>query len=305
MKTFFIILFRNVKMFFKEKGLFFTSLITPLILLVLYATFLSSIYKDAYMQIFAAGNLTISDEIMSGLVSGQLFSSLLAVCCVTVSFSSNMLMVQDKVTGARKDLLMGPIKKSTLAFSYFTATAFSTLIICFIATIACLIYIACSGWFLSVSDILFIVLDIFLLVLFGTALSSVVNFFLSSQGHISAVGSIVSSCYGFICGAYMPLSSFSQGLRDVVMFLPGTYGTSLLRNHALGGALKAITEELSYLPSSIVDTIIKGLKDTVDCNIYFFETKVEIWQMYLVLGVSIILLLGAYVLINVLSKKKN
>lgn len=103
----------------------------------------------------------------------------------------------------------------------------------------------------------------------------------------------------------MPLSSFSQGLRDVVMFLPGTYGTSLLRNHALGGALKAITEELSYLPSSIVDTIIKGLKDTVDCNIYFFETKVEIWQMYLVLGVSIILLLGAYVLINVLSKKKN
>ena len=31
---------RNCKLFFKDKGVFFTSLITPLILLVLYATFL-------------------------------------------------------------------------------------------------------------------------------------------------------------------------------------------------------------------------------------------------------------------------
>lgn len=31
---------RNVKMFFKDKGMFFTSLITPAILLVLYVAFL-------------------------------------------------------------------------------------------------------------------------------------------------------------------------------------------------------------------------------------------------------------------------
>ena len=30
---------RNCKLFFKDKGMFFTSLITPVILLVLYATF--------------------------------------------------------------------------------------------------------------------------------------------------------------------------------------------------------------------------------------------------------------------------
>ena len=31
---------RNTKLYFKDKGMFFSSLITPLILLVLYATFL-------------------------------------------------------------------------------------------------------------------------------------------------------------------------------------------------------------------------------------------------------------------------
>ena len=35
---------RNTKLYFKDKGMFFTSLITPVILLVLYATFLANVY---------------------------------------------------------------------------------------------------------------------------------------------------------------------------------------------------------------------------------------------------------------------
>ena len=33
---------RNVKLFFKDKGMFISSLITPIVLLVLYATFLAN-----------------------------------------------------------------------------------------------------------------------------------------------------------------------------------------------------------------------------------------------------------------------
>lgn len=36
---------RNRKLFFKDKGMLFSSMITPLILIVLYATFLAKIYK--------------------------------------------------------------------------------------------------------------------------------------------------------------------------------------------------------------------------------------------------------------------
>ena len=35
---------RDSRLFFKDKGMFFSSLITPLILLVLYATFLQNVY---------------------------------------------------------------------------------------------------------------------------------------------------------------------------------------------------------------------------------------------------------------------
>ena len=41
------LVWRNTKLFFKDKGMFFTSLITPLILLVLFVTFLGNVYRDS------------------------------------------------------------------------------------------------------------------------------------------------------------------------------------------------------------------------------------------------------------------
>lgn len=282
---------RNVKLFFKDKGMFFTSLITPVILLVLYATFLGNVYRDSFTSNLPEG-VEISEKLIEGCVGGQLISSILAVSCVTVAFCSNMLMVQDKANGCIKDLTITPVKSSALAMSYYLATLSSTLIICLVSAGICLLYLYTVGWFLSFADILLLLLDILLLVFFGTALSSVINFFLSTQGQISAVGSIVSSCYGFICGAYMPISQFSEGLQKAISFLPGTYGTSLLRNHAMRGVFAEMEEE--GIPSNVVES----MKDVIDCNLYFFDNKVELGAMYVILCVTVAFLIGIYIVLN-------
>lgn len=289
---------RNVKLFFKDKGMFFTALITPVILLVLYATFLGNVYKESFLSALPEG-VKMAEEMINGFVGGQLVSSILAVSCVTVAFCSNMLMVQDKVSGAIKDLTIAPVRKHTLALSYYMATLIATLIICVVAMAICLVYVAFIGWYVSISDILFLLLDIFLLVMFGTALSSIINFFMSSQGQISAVGSIISSGYGFICGAYMPISQFSDGLQNVISFLPGTYGTSLVRNHSLRGVFSEM--QAQGFPGETVE----AFKDTVDCNLYFFGEKVPVGIMYLVLATTVVVLVGVYVLMNVLKGKNK
>lgn len=291
-----ILLKRNIKLFFKDKGMFFTSLITPLILLVLYATFLGNVYEDSFLMTMPKG-ISLPEKLVNGYVGGQLASSILAVSCVTVAFCSNMLMVQDKANGCIKDLTVSPVKKSTLALSYYFATLCSTFIICFIATAVCLCYIAVIGWYLSLTDVLGIILDVFLLVMFGTAISSVINFFLSTQGQISAVGSIVSSVYGFICGAYMPISQFSDGLQKIVKLLPGTYGTSLLRNHTMGGVFLQMEKE--NVPKDVIDVI----KTTVDCNIEVFDKTVETGKMYAILSVTVVLLIAIYIMLNKYGKK--
>lgn len=298
MMELFALIKRNCKLFFKDKGMFFTSLITPLILLVLYVTFLGKVYNDAFTSAMPEG-FVVDSKIIGGVVGGQLISSILAVCCVTVAFCSNLLMVQDKVSGAINDLTISPVKRGTLAMSYFFATALATLIICVAALAVCCIYLVTAGWYLSVGDLFLLLLDIIILVLFGTALSSLINAPLSTSGQGSAVGTIVSAGYGFICGAYMPISNFGGGLQKVLSFLPGTYGTSLIRNHALNGVFSEM-KEIGF-PSEVIE----GIRDSIDCNLYFFGEKVAISTMYIIVTVSVIALIGLYVLFNVLKAKKK
>lgn len=295
MSILFMLTKRNVKLFFKDKGMFLTSLITPVILLVLYATFLGNVYRDSFTS-FLPGTLKLSDSIVEGLVGGQLISSILAVSCVTVAFCSNFLMVQDKVNGTIKDLRIAPVKAAALSMSYYIATLISTMLICFAATGVSLAYMAVVGWYMSFIDVFLLFLDILLLVLFGTALSSIINFFLSTQGQISAVGTIISAGYGFICGAYMPISSFGNGLQKVVSFLPGTYGTSLIRNHAMQGVLTEV--ENQGVPTGVIEEI----KDSLDCNLYFFGNQVNPSMMYVILGGTVVILIGVYILLNTFKK---
>lgn len=289
---------RNCRLFFRDKGMFFSSLITPIILLVLYVTFLGNVYRDSFTGALPEG-FVIEDALLNATVGGQLISSLLAVCCVTVAFCSNLLMVQDRVSGARRDLAVSPVRPSTIAVAYFCASALATLLISLTALAVCLGYLAMAGWLLRAGDVLFMLLDAALLTLFGVALSSCVNFPLRTQGQGSAVGTIVSAGYGFLCGAYMPISNFSSGLQKVLSFLPGTYGTSLLRNHALAGAYREMARV--GFPADVIEAI----RDSIDCNLYFFGRSVSIGGMYAVLVGATLLLVGLYVLLNAVRRERT
>ena len=289
---------RNCRLFFRDKGMFFSSLITPIILLVLYVTFLGNVYRDSFTGALPEG-FVIEDALLNATVGGQLISSLLAVCCVTVAFCSNLLMVQDRVSGARRDLAVSPVRPSTIAVAYFCASALATLLISRTALAVCLLYLALTGWLLRAGDVLFMLLDAALLTLFGVALSSCVNFPLRTQGQGSAVGTIVSAGYGFLCGAYMPISNFSSGLQKVLSFLPGTYGTSLLRNHALAGAYREMARV--GFPAEVIEAI----RDSIDCNLYFFGRSVSIGGMYAVLVGATLLLVGLYVLLNAVRRERT
>ena len=289
---------RNIKLFFKDKGMFFSSLITPIILLVLYVTFLANVYRDSFVSAMPNG-FQIDDALIDATVGGQLISSLLAVCCVTVAFCSNLLMIQDKVSGARRDIAVTPVRRSAVGLSYFLASAVSTLIISFCALGVSLLYLLKAGWYLSGGDVAALAADVLLLTLFGVALSSCINFPLSTNGQSSAVGTIVSAGYGFICGAYMPISNFGKGLRNVLSFFPGTYGTSLLRNHAMRGVLAEMRSQ------GFPDAVVESIRDSVDCNLAFFGKDVTIGAMYAVLTGSILLFIGVYIAMNVVKSRRR
>ena len=289
---------RNVKLFFKDRGMFFASMITPAILLLLYSTFLWKSYKDGFTSTVLQG-VGLSDSVIDGFIGGQLASSVLAVSCVTVAFCSNMVMVQDKALGNVRDLNVAPVRPALLALGYYISALISTLIVCFAATGLCLAYVHHVGWYMSGGDIAYLLLDVVLLSMFGTALSSGVNFFLSSQGQISAVGTIVSAGYGFICGAYMPISQFSKNLQRVVSYFPGYYGTSIMRVHAMRGACEQMASD------GAPDKALDWIKDFVDWNVYFDDKLVSMRSKYMILGLTVAALVAVYIVMNVIRNRKS
>lgn len=297
MNVLFSLVKRNTKMFFKDRAMFLSSMITPIILILLFITFLGNVYRDSLTNSLPEG-MTISKSIIEGFVGGWLFSSLLSVSCVTISFCSNLLMIQDKYENILPDITISTAKKSTISLAYFISTVLVTLIVSYTAVAFGLVYLACVGWYLSFVDVIFIILDVFFLVIFGTALASIINYFLSTQGQASTVGTLISTGYGFICGAYMPMSQFGKVLQNVLAFSPGSYGSSLLHTHYVRGVLAEL--EKNNLPVEFIN----GLSKNFDVTLYFFGNKVENWVSYLVLGGAGILLIGVFVLINVFSKKK-
>lgn len=292
MKTLQALTMRNIRMYFKDKGMFFTSLITPLILLVLYSTFLKNIFDQTFADAFASAGMQVSEKLIHGCSGGQMVSSLLSVSCVTVVFCCNLLMVQDRANGTDRDLKISPVSSGTIALSYFLAAFISSWLICLCAEMFCMIYLYFTGWYMSAMDIVLVTADVTLLVLFGTSLSSLCSAPLKTQGQASALGTIISAGYGFICGAYMPISQFSKGIRDVVTLLPGTYGTSLIRNRIMHGVF--LEMENMHVP----EAMINGLKDSIDVNLYFNSMAVSTSTMVAIVAAAIVILLAGYMVVR-------
>lgn len=287
---------RNNKLYFKDKLSFFLSLLTPLILIVLFLTFLGNVYKTSLLSIVPE-NIKLSDSIINAFTSSWLFSSILATSCITVAFCSNM-MVPDKINKSNIDFNVTPIRKTTLQISYFISNFIVTFIICLIVFIISLIYFAIAGWFLSFVDVIMIILNIFLSVLLGSIASSITMTFISSQGALSSICTLFSAMYGFLCGAYMPISQFSTGIQNFVGFIPGTYVTILLRNYYMRGIINELGKTL---PPEAID----GIKQGFDNNYSFFGKNVSIFAMYIVVIATILVLVASYVLVIYLKNKNH
>ncbi len=290
---------RNTKCYFKDKVTFFMSLITPLILLVLFVTFLRNVYIESFQLALTENNLNINNRIIEGIAGAWLMSSILSVSSVTVAFCSNVIMIEDKINCAVNDFSVSPVKSTTVSIAYFVSNFFVTFIVMMCVMVIGHIYLAAVGWYITVGDVFMIIVDCICCILFGTLLAGVVESFVSSQGGLSAVATLVSSMYGFISGAYMPISSFSKGLQNFLCMLPGTYGVGILRNHYMYGYISALSG------AGVPVESLNSIKDSFDANMYLFGKNIPLGAMYGILLGACAVLLVAYIAIVFIKNRKS
>lgn len=295
MKTLFYFIRRNTKLYFKDRGLFFSSLITPLILLILYTAFLRNIFLDNITSSIQSLAFDIDEKLLSGIADGQIVASILSVSSVTVSFFCSMRMVKDRSDHTEKDICVSPINPTLIQIGYFLSALLSVFLVLFISTLFCFIYLFITGFYISIQDVFLILLDVFSLCVFGTLMATLCYSFLRSDSQAGAISTIISCAYGFLAGAYMPIHSFSSWLRNSLMFLPSTYGTNIIKNHVLRGVFSKIEE------SGLPEEAIRGFRDSFDLNLYLFENRIDEKTVCMIFYLSILLLFLLYVFIHIMK----
>ena len=102
--------------------------------------------------------------------------------------------VQDKANGTRKDFNVSPVSKRKIYLGYFLSTVANSLMVNGLAFVLCLGYLLKMGWYMNTADVLWVLFDMILLVLFGSTLSSIISFPLTTQGQLSACLLYTSRC---------------------------------------------------------------------------------------------------------------
>lgn len=261
---------RCCKIFLRDRAGVFFSLLAPLIVLLLYFLFLGDVQLDAASS--ALQGLSYDDGALRAFVNGWMIAGVVSVSCVTVSFSAQSVMISDREKGTLSDVLVTPVRRTTVSAAYFAGNCVVTFGITLIVLAVCLVFAAATGWYLTAGDVFAAVGITAMSTLSAAMISTLVCTPLRSSNAHSAFTGIVSAAIGFLMGAYMPVSAFPTAVQYVVLFVPGTYSAGVFRNIFSGGAL---TELCSGAPPAVES----ALREAFTLDMDFFGVTVGAAQM--------------------------
>lgn len=232
---------RNLKLYFKDRMSVFFSMMTPIIIFLLYLLFLKGNFVDSIEAACAGlGGRVTSDDI-DALVNAFLLAGVLGASMITVSLNNLITIVKDKENKIDYDVSTTPMKRVTIILSYYTASLLSSVFMSAVVLTVGLAVLALSGgWYLGAADVLALYGMILLGSLSATSLFMTVVMLFKSVSATSALMVLVSVAAGFMIGAYIPISSFSTTVQTICNLLPGSGVTVLVRAGLMEGILTHI-----------------------------------------------------------------
>ncbi|MFJ8458550.1 ABC transporter permease [Lysinibacillus xylanilyticus] len=270
MEALFSLVKRNNKVFRRDKMQVFYSLLSVIIVIVLYAVFLQK------TQVNAIEEVTKATPALVTMVNEWIVAGLLSMIAVSTTLAAYGIAVRDLESKAQADFLTAPISRATIQFSYVLNAFFIGCIFSFIALIGCEIFIATTGGqLLSFGDFMKVVGLLFLSVL----LASVFNLFLvllaNSQHSFSTLSTIVGTALGFLCGVYVPIGALPSFAQNLIMYFPISHTTLLLRNAFMESSISKVFEGA---PASQIDEYKKvyGIVYDLHGNILSTSTSIII-----------------------------
>ena len=236
---------RNLLIYFKDRQSVIFSMLTSIIVLVLYLLFLKQSYIDAAESALKGLEGLVDKKDIDTLANCILLVGIIGSALITVPYNCLSTIVNDRENKIDYDISATPLKRWQIVLSYFTSATISAFIMSSIVlTIGIVVLQSQGDLYLSTSNIAYSYALAFLGSVSATAFFMLIMLFFKTSSASGAFFGMLSAACGFIIGAYIPLSQFSNGIQTFCNLFPATGVTIMYRNTFLNGLLDKINTDI-------------------------------------------------------------
>lgn len=297
---------RNLLLFFKDWQSILFSLLTSIIVLVLYLLFLKGTFVRAMqsaMEQYPGSASMVSETDIDMFANLLLLTGILGSAMISVSFNCITTLVRDRASKVEYDILATPLKRGQIIFAYFvSAVLSSTLLTGIILTIG-LVGIRMQGnIYMNASQVVKAFSIVALGSITASAIFMIIVLFFKTVSACEAFFGILSAASGFVIGAYIPISQFSNEVQTVCNLFPASQITIMLRNILLNGLLEHINTSLAGVDQGM---FVLSLKEYFSFQAKLFNGYLDMTKMLeYILGI-ILFCIVAQIMIYSGNYKKN
>ena len=297
---------RNVLLFFKDWQSILFSLLTSIIVLVLYLLFLKGTFVSAIqraMEQYPGLASMVPQKDIDMFANLFLLSGILGSAMISVPFSCITVLVKDRANKVDYDILSTPLKRGQIIFAYFVSAVLTSTLLSDIILAVGLIGIRMQGnMYLNISQVVKAFSVVALGSISASAIFMIVVLFFKTVSACEAFFGILSAASGFVIGAYIPISQFSNEVQTVCNLFPASQITIMLRNILLNGLLDHINTSLQGVDQGM---FVLSLKEYFTFQAKLFKGYLDMNKMLeYILGV-ILFCIVTQIMIYSGSYKKN
>ena len=297
---------RNVLLFFKDWQSILFSLLTSIIVLVLYLLFLKGTFVSAIqraMEQYPGLASMVPQKDIAMFANLFLLSGILGSAMISVPFSCITVVVKDRANKVDYDILATPMKREQIILAYFISAVLTSILLNSIILAVGLIGIRMQGnMYLNISQVVKAFSVVALGSISASAIFMIVVLFFKTVSACEAFFGILSAASGFVIGAYIPISQFSNEVQTVCNLFPASQITIMLRNILLNGLLDHINTSLQGVDQGM---FVLSLKEYFTFQAKLFNGYLDTTKMLeYILGV-ILFCIVTQIMIYSGSYKKN
>ena len=297
---------RNLLLFFKDWQSILFSLLTSIIVLVLYLLFLKGTFVSAIqraMEQYPGLYSMVSQKDIDMFANLFLLSGILGSAMISVPFSCITVLVKDRANKVDYDILATPMKRGQIIFAYFVSAVLTSTLLTDIILAVGLIGIRMQGnMYLNASQVIKAFSVVALGSISASAIFMIIVLFFKTVSACETFFGILSAASGFVIGAYIPISQFSNEIQTVCNLFPASQITIMLRNILLNGLLEHINTRLQGVDQGM---FVLSLKEYFTFQAKLFKGYLDMNKMLeYILGV-ILFCIVTQIMIYSGSYKKN